>query len=126
MLKRLSSACILVNDLKQSLHFYCDILGLKVNYTNDGFAGFTVDGIGLSVFQKSDAVAMYPSQYMNKGGGILLGFQVKDVATTVNELTKKGITVFEGPKKTAWGQTVAYFSDPDGNIWEISNEDFKE
>ena len=28
--------------------------------------------------------------------------------------------VFEGPKTTEWGQTVAYFKDPDGNIWEVS------
>lgn len=28
----------------------------------------------------------------------------------------------EGPKTTEWGQTVAYFKDPDGNIWEISKK----
>lgn len=49
-------------------------------------------------------------------------FQVPDVEKTVAELKRKGVNVFEGPKKTAWGQTVAYFLDPDDNIWEVSQQ----
>ena len=35
-------------------------------------------------------------------------------------LKLKKVEIFEGPKSTPWGQKVAYFRDPDGNIWEIS------
>ena len=38
------------------------------------------------------------------------------------KLKSKGVKILEGPKKTAWGQTVAYFNDPDNNIWEISEK----
>ena len=43
----------------------------------------------------------------------------------VGQLKMKGVEIFEGPKTTPWGQKVAYFKDPDGNIWEIS-EPFEE
>ena len=57
---------------------------------------------------------------MNSGGGAVLAFQVDDVEKTCDDLKAKGVNVVEGPKTTPWGQTVAYFLDPDGNIWEVS------
>jgi len=52
----------------------------------------------------------------------VLAFQVPDVGAACEELKSKGVEIFEGPKTTEWGQTVAYFKDPDGNIWEISKK----
>ena len=59
---------------------------------------------------------------MGNGGGAVVGFQTQNVEKTVEKLKSYGIKIFEGPKKTAWGQTVAYFQDPDNNIWEISQK----
>ena len=47
-------------------------------------------------------------------------FQVDDVGTTYDELLKRGVNFIAKPQTTSWGQTVAYFLDPDQNIWEIS------
>jgi len=63
---------------------------------------------------------MFPKKHMNSGGGAVLGFQVKNVENACKKLKEKGMKIFEGPKTTEWGQTVAYFKDPDKNIWEIS------
>ena len=65
---------------------------------------------------------MFPKENMGKGGGVVIGFQVDDVKKTCETLKAKGVEIFEGPKKTEWGQTVAYFKDPDDNIWEVSNK----
>lgn len=43
-----------------------------------------------------------------------------DVEAACQELQNKGIEIFEGPKQMPWGQTVAYFKDPDGNILEVT------
>jgi lactoylglutathione lyase len=120
MLKKLFANCLLVNDFEKSLAFYRDILGLEVNSTEGKFADFKLEGTSLAIFEKEAATAMFPKKFMGNGGGVILAFQVDDVKKTCDDLKTKGIEIFEGPKTTPWGQTVAYFNDPDGNIWEVS------
>ena len=62
---------------------------------------------------------------MGKGGGVILAIQVDNLEKSCLNLETKGVQIFAGPKTTAWGQKVAYFNDPDGNIWEVS-EPFEE
>lgn len=122
MFNKLFAACLLVDDFDKSLTFYKDVLGLAVNSQDGKFADFKLEGTSLAIFQKSEATAMFPKEFMGSGGGIVLGFQVDDVNKTCEELKTKGVEIFEGPKTTDWGQTVAYFKDPDGNIWEVSGK----
>jgi len=119
---KLFANCLLVEDFDKSLNFYKDTLELEVNSRDGKFADFKLEGTSLAIFQKSDAVAMFPAEHMGKGGGIVLAFQVEDVQKVCDELKNKGVEIFEGPKTTEWGQTVAYFNDPDGNIWEVSKK----
>lgn len=122
MFNNIFAVCLLVNDFNKSLDFYQNILGLEINSTNETFADFKLNGTSLAIFQRSEAIAMFPKEYMNSGGSCVLAFQVDGVEEAVSELKKKGMEIFEGPKTTSWGQTVAYFLDPDSNIWEISNK----
>jgi len=113
---------LLVEDFEKSFSFYKDILGLEANSHEGKFADFKLEGASLAIFQRDEATAMFPKENMGKGGGAVIGFQVDDVKKTCEEMKIKGVKIFEGPKTTEWGQTVAYFKDPDGNIWEISNK----
>ena len=120
MFKQLLAVCLLVKDFDKALAFYRDTLGLELNSQDGKYADFKLEGTSLAIFQKSDATAMFPAEHMKSGGGAVLAFQVEDIDKACNELKSKGVEVFEGPKTTSWGQTVAYFKDPDNNIWEIS------
>ncbi len=122
MFDKLFASCLLVEDFEKSLAFYRDTLGLKVNNQDGRFADFKLEGTSLAIFQKSEAVSMFPKEHMGSGGGVILAFQVDNVENTCKSLENKGVKIFEGPKTTEWGQTVAYFKDPDGNIWEISKK----
>lgn len=122
MFDKLFAICLLVDDFEKSLSFYKDRLGLEVNSQEGKFADFKLEGTSLAIFQKDEAAAMFPKEDMNRGGGNVIGFQVDDVEKTCQSLKSKEVEVFEGPKTTEWGQTVAYFKDPDGHIWEISNK----
>lgn len=126
MFDRLFAVCLLVEDFNKSLEFYRDKLGLEVKSQEGKFADFKLGETGLAIFEKSGAASMFPPQYVRSGGGAVLGFQVEDVSKACEELKSKGIEIFEGPKTTEWGQTVGYFLDPDGNIWEVSNASFEE
>lgn len=120
MFNKLFANCLLVNNFDKSLAFYRDVLGLTVNNQEGKFADFKLEGTSLAIFEREAAVAMFPKEHMGPAGGVILAFQVDDVNKACEELKAKGVEVFEGPKTTAWGQTVAYFKDPDGNIWEVS------
>lgn len=121
MFQKLFANCLLVEDFDRSMHFYRDILGLTVNSVDGKFADFKLEGTSLAIFQRNEATVMFPEKYMGSTGGVVLCFQVPDVAKACNELTGKGVKIFEGPKTVPWGQTVAYFKDPDGHIWEITD-----
>ena len=58
---------MLVKDFEKSLPFYRDILGLELNSQDGKFADFKLEGTSLAIFQKSDAVAMFPEKFMTKG-----------------------------------------------------------
>lgn len=122
MFNKLFAVCLLVADFQRSLTFYRDTVGLEVNSTDGEFADFKLEGTSLAIFSRKTAVAMFPAKNMGKTGGAVYGFQVSDVTKTCEALKAKGVEVFEGPKTTEWGQTVAYFKDPDGNIWEVSGK----
>ncbi len=122
MFNKLFAVCLLVNDFDKSFDFYKNVLGLKLNSNEGKFANFKLGETELAIFQKSEAIAMFPTKYMGNGGGTVIGFQVENVEKTCKKLVEKGIKIFEEPKKTAWGQTVAYFNDPDHNIWEVSEK----
>jgi catechol 2,3-dioxygenase-like lactoylglutathione lyase family enzyme len=122
MFKELFATCLLVDDFDISLDFYQNKLGLELNSTNSKFADFKLNSASLAIFQKNEARTMFPERYMQVGGGIILAFQVDNIEKSCSILASKGIKIFEGPKTTTWGQKVAYFLDPDKNIWEISEK----
>jgi catechol 2,3-dioxygenase-like lactoylglutathione lyase family enzyme len=122
MFNKLFAICLLVEDFDKSFDFYKNTLGLTVNSNEGKFANFKLGETELAIFGKDEAVAMFPSEHMGSGGGAVIGFQVDDVERACKDLKSKGVEVFEGPKTTAWGQTVAYFKDPDKNIWEVSKK----
>lgn len=121
MFSKLFAICLLVDNFEKSLAFYRDILGLKIRDKEEGFANFVLEGTELEIFQKDAATSMFPKEFMKPSGGFLIAYQVDDVARVCGDLKRKGVVIFEGPKTTPWGQTVAYFHDPDRNIWEVTS-----
>jgi catechol 2,3-dioxygenase-like lactoylglutathione lyase family enzyme len=121
MITKIFAVCLLVENLESSVQFYRDKLGLVVNSQDTGFVDFKLGETPLALFQKSEATSMFPSKFMSPAGGVVLALQVDDVEKTCNELEARGVLIFEKPKKTSWGQTVAYLHDPDGYIIELTN-----
>ena len=122
MFKKMFANCLLVNDFDKSLAFYRDILGLELNTQEGKFANFKVENIELAIMQKENTKELVPAEYLNNGGSVFLCFQVDDVNLAYETLKKKGVSFITSPKVTSWGQVVAYFQDPDNNIWEISKK----
>ncbi len=121
MVTKIFAICLLVENLETSRQFYEDKLGLTINSQDIGFVDYKLGETPLALFEKKSATAMFPSKYMRASGGVVIALQVDDVGKTCADLKAKGVEIFEGPKLTSWGQTVAYLHDPDGNIIELTS-----
>jgi catechol 2,3-dioxygenase-like lactoylglutathione lyase family enzyme len=105
---------IAVSDKEKAKAFYGEIVGLPLVEENDVGATFAC---GSGTF-----LEIYPSSFAGTAKNTVAGFEVSDLAATMDSLQTRGV-VFEeyerpktengiaqlGPNKGAW------FRDPDGN-----------
>ena len=107
-------------DPARSKEFYQHTLGLKL-VSEDSFAlVFDVEGTMLRV---TTVPELKPAKFT------VLGWQVADIATVVNQLQRSGIKFehFEGIRQDAagiWtapgGAKIAWFKDPEENILSVT------
>ena len=109
-----------VPDIAAAKAFYEDQLGLAVSEENDMLTLHLGGGRDTLVYPKPDHV---PATYTT------LNFPVPDVDAAVDELTAKGVTFekYEGTDEKGiqreYGPTIAWFTDPAGNILSVIQED---
>jgi catechol 2,3-dioxygenase-like lactoylglutathione lyase family enzyme len=133
---RLNVVTLAVRDLKTSLDFYRDGLGLpgKIIGTEymDSVSGAS-GAVALFELQAGLVLALYPrgdfikdARIADAGGPsqaeFSLGYLTKsrrEVDALLRQATAAGARVTEAPRERAWGIYSGYFSDPDGHLWEI-------
>jgi catechol 2,3-dioxygenase-like lactoylglutathione lyase family enzyme len=108
--RRLVQVALTTRDIARSRHFYCDVLGLPLQFEAGGMLFFELPGQRLMIGTENSAGAP---------GGSILYFDAPDIDTIAPALEKKGVQ-FLGPIQTV--QTTAThdlklraFRDPDGN-----------
>ena len=116
---------ICTRDRTRAVAFYRDILGLNLAYEDNFAAVFNSGGITLRISLVPDFT---PHEHT------ILGFNVTDVAATVEALRAQGavFNIYEGYQQDESailtlprGIQVAWFKDPDGNVLSVTNVDFK-
>lgn len=122
---RISIITLGVSDLRRSVVFYRDGLGLPTTYK---------EGEGIAFFQlKGTWLALYPWDELAKDaglpperarfGGITLAHNVDSqeaVDAGLQEALDAGATLIRPAAEMFWGGYSGYFADPDGHPWEIA------
>jgi catechol 2,3-dioxygenase-like lactoylglutathione lyase family enzyme len=101
-----------VSDLRRSIRFYSEVLGLRL-ISQDLVARFGVDGVLLELVPASDESKLLG------GGNARLCLSVNDIKGAVSELRAKGVSV-DDLQEVQTGLLVD-FEDPDGNelvLWQ--------
>ncbi len=136
MKPRLSVITLAVNDLKKSLEFYRDGLGLPTKgIIATEFKGSKTEPAGAVVFfelQGDLIFALYPRKELAKDAKVpnsaasslefSLGYIVgsrKAVDALLKKAQAAGGTVTDKPHDRAWGIYSGYFKDLDGHLWEV-------
>ena len=122
---RLLHTMIRVNDLAQSLRFYCDALGMKLLRKNDYPGGrFTLAFVGYAGEDESAVIELthnwdtHSYDIGNAFGHIAIA--VSDIYATCAALEQKGVPITRKPGPMKHGSTViAFIEDPNGYKIEL-------
>lgn len=122
---RLLHTMIRVNDLDDSLRFYCDALGMRLLRKRD-FAGgrFTLAFVGYGDEEAQTVIELtynWDTHHYDIGNGFgHLAIGVPDIYKTCEALRSQGVKVVREPGPMQHGSTViAFVEDPNGYRIEL-------
>jgi lactoylglutathione lyase len=131
---RLMHTMLRVNDLDQSLRFYCELLGMKLLRKQDYPGGrFTLAFVGYGEIADSSVVELtynwdqHEYQLGDAYGHLALG--VADIYGVCEQLKRNGVKVVREPgpmrhsnSSGGGGSVIAFIEDPNGYRIELIEE----
>lgn len=106
--------------------FYRDVLGFTIKNESNGYVEFANEGVRFSICTRqvmadiTDGHESFTEE--TKGQAFELAFpcdSVEEVEETYHNIVSMGAVPIKEPTTMPWGQTTAFFADPEGNIHEI-------
>ena len=95
------------SDLGQAKATYAALLGTPPQHDSDYYVGFDVEGQHIGLVPGGG-----PQGYTTP----VAFWAVSDIEAKLAEVTAAGATVKESPREVGPGRRVATFTDPDGNV----------
>ncbi|MDR3376932.1 MAG: VOC family protein [Ancalomicrobiaceae bacterium] len=119
----ISDICILTRDIETSIAFYRDRLGFRLKHRAPGFADFAGAGLTLALWERGHLAGHTGTPVEpNADTAILIAVKMESLAeieAAVAELTAAGVAFHRPPASYPWNAYGAYFSGPDGEVWEL-------
>ncbi len=117
---RVSYAIVFVSDMKRSVSFYRDVLGLPLKFESPEWTEFATEGATVAL-HASEGTIPESSHGNTAAGQCRPGFCVPDLDGFHRTVVEKGITCVQEPKET-FGVRIAQYLDPDGLTISVSAE----
>jgi len=114
-IKNVHHILLTVKDLDASIHFYRDVLGLKVNQRYTTFAMLNAGTFGVYLSTKPWP---FDKQVTEKGAGIFPHFEVDNIEALAAALRRNHIPLLQEPQSYSWGKEC-FALDPDGYQWSF-------
>jgi lactoylglutathione lyase len=105
---------IFVSDMKRSIEFYQEIIGLPLRFETPEWTEFNTDGTTLALHQTNTPATSAEPKDENPAGQCRPGFTVDDINACHERLIGKGVICVSPPKVEEYGHTLAKYADPDG------------
>ena len=118
-MKKLDYAIVFVSDMKRSVTFYRDVLGMPLKYETPHWTEFSNDGSILAL-HPGDAINPMPaSEGTAPAGSCHLGFVVEDLDAFHKHMQANKVACLHPPKKEEFGR-LALYADPDGLPFSVA------
>ena len=116
---RVSYAIVLLSDMKRSVEFYRDVLGLALRFETPGWTEFATDGATLAL-HAAEAGTGDGSGGL-RAGGCRPGLSVANLDEFHHRMLMHGVRCLQEPK-SSFGARIAQYADPDGLAISVSEE----
>lgn len=125
MMQKAEAIALFVHDLDGCTAFYRDTIALPYKASDPGRAAFELqDGLLLVLLSPQGATEVLGTDVtaltLEGGSRGYVAMSVADVDGAYEELKAKGVTFVQSPTDKPWGLRMAHFTDPEGNLWEIT------
>jgi catechol 2,3-dioxygenase-like lactoylglutathione lyase family enzyme len=118
MIKTVWGITFYVSDSKNAAKFYEEVLGLEKKYEFPSYIGFECGGVEIGLIPR-------PKENLRGNLSNTVEFLVSDVNDVYEKLKAKGVNFKNGLHEETWGGKQVAFTDPDGNILEVTQIDWK-
>lgn len=118
MIKTVWSITFYVSDLKEAAKFYEETLGLEKKYEFSSYVGFECGGVEIGLIPK-------PKGKASQSVSPVVEFLVDDIDEATRALETKGVQFVNELHNETWGGRQAAFKDPDGNMLEVTQINWK-
>ena len=112
MFNRIGAVILLVSDMKKSMEFYKDVLGMELKEQAEDWVEFSKQGTVL---------ALHPTKEkkLTKNISMLIGFNVSELETVCSNLEKKKVKFHKKVTNEVFGKH-AIIEDPDGHLISLA------
>lgn len=120
--KRVGNVILAVKDIDKSVQFYNQIIGLPIKNQRRTWVDL---GSGGALVSLHPASLTAPHQGTSVENGIMLGFLVGDLNSSIEELKSKGVKIYREPMERDAGKN-AIILDPDEYMVSLFEPSFKD
>lgn len=122
-IQSLDHLVLTVNSIEDSIHFYCDILGMQHIQFADNRHALQFGSQKINLHQL-DNIYQPAADSPTSGSADLCFIAEMSIENIISKLNESGINIIEGPveRTGATGDILSvYIRDPDMNLLELSN-----
>lgn len=111
-MRKVDYTIVFVSDMKRSVEFYRDVLGLPLKFELPEWSEFATEGTTLSLHSKR-SLPQHAGSDHTPAGSCHPGFVVDRIDSFHQNTLAKGVRCIEPPKMQDFGR-LAVYADPDG------------
>jgi lactoylglutathione lyase len=118
---RVNYAIVFVSDMKRSVSFYRDVLGLPLKFESPGWTEFATGGATLALHASKGSGAEKDNPQESPAGRCRPGLSVPNLDEFHRRMVEKNVPCIQEPKDV-FGARVAQYVDPDGLAISVGEE----
>lgn len=125
---RIDMIGIFVQDLRQMVAFYRDVLGFEIEWDGVGpYAEFKHEGVRFSMYERAQLPGLLgqtPTYPASLNGTFEIAIDLPtygDADREFERVVSAGAQVIYAPRTEPWGMRSSMIADPEGNIIEIGS-----
>lgn len=117
---RVSYAIVFVSDMKRSVAFYRDVVGLSLKFDSPEWSEFATEGATLAL-HRAESAAVSRDGDEHPPGTCRPGLSVRDLDAFHARMIEHNVICIQQPKDL-FGSKIAEYLDPDGLEISVSEE----